>query len=613
MRLRRATHWTPKISRWVLAGLACAAFSTACDAWNEESSAPPKATGTNVPTPPITPPKPVDPDFSGLTCGEQNPVPSQGRLLTRLQYELTIRDLFGGLVTGPFATDFPLENKVLGFGTNAEYHRATSWLSEGHMKAAEAIGQQAVAKLSELLPCSVSAADAACANDFIQSVGAKAFRRPLTEAEQTPLRDLFALGSAQSFAHGIELVLQAMLQSPQFLYRFDSDRTAPVGAAESGAFAVSGYEMASRMSYFLWNTMPDAELFDAAAQGTLSSAEEVRTQARRMLLDPRAKDGALDFFRQWLTLQGFDSLVREYQPAVPAAYANDWRGSLELFLQQMLWGQLPKSADAVEPGSAVEGSSETQDMGTLYDLFTSNVTYLNPALAALYGVTLPDGAGPTDFFPVELDPGKRAGLLTQPGLMALVAHSDQTAPIQRGVFVRDQLLCQPAPPPPPTVNAVPPELDPGLTTRQRFTQHTADVGCAGCHTLIDPLGLPFEGFDQLGRHRDQENGFDLDLSGGIVGVREAALQGDFNGPIELGQRLAGSTQVRDCVATQWYRYGSGRVEQDEDLCSLAQVIATFQNSGGNFGELMVALVSSDAFRYRSELGSPVVGAEVTAP
>jgi hypothetical protein len=603
---------------------ACAADQGSSEVNNQAGSpmassvAPPISTGV---------PNPVEPNFEGLACGAENPVPAQGRLLTRVQYDLTVRDLFGGLVTGDFAARFPEENQVLGFSTNAEFHRATSWLSEGHMTAAEAIAGQAITHLDQLLPCSTSAADSTCAGGFISDFGAKAFRRPLTPDEVAPFTTLYdAASAAGGFSSGIKLVIEAMLQSPQFLYRFDFDRSVPVtnsvpvnnsaatdpNLGSVSSYRVGGYEMASRLSYFLWNSMPDAELFDAAAQGNLASADQVRAQAKRMLSDPKANDGVLDFFREWLALRNFGSLVREYPDAQPAAFSQDWRGSLELFLQEMFWGRLPKTADASgsPPSSAPSDGSQPLANGTLSDLFQSHVAYVNPALAGLYGVSLPAGAAAQDFFPLALDVDKRAGLLTQPALMALIAHPDQTAPIQRGVFVRDQLLCQPAPPPPPTVNAVPPKPDPSLTTRQRFTQHSEDGTCSGCHALLDPLGLPFEDFDQLGRYRDQENGQELDLSGALNGVRDTTIEGDFDGPLELGARLAGSSQVQECIVTQWYRYGAGRVEQNEDLCSLAQVIANFKNSGGNFGELLVSLVASDAFRYRSEV--PVAAAEMAA-
>jgi hypothetical protein len=236
-------------------------------------------------------------------------------------------------------------------------------------------------------------------------------------------------------------------------------------------------------------------------------------------------------------------------------------------------------------------------------MMTSPYVFMNPRLAELYGVTLPEGTPVNEFVPVEFEPEQRSGLITQPGLLALLAHSDQSAPIQRGVFIRSELLCQPAPPPPPTVDPTPPDPDPNATTRERFAQHTEDSGCAGCHALIDPIGLGLENFDQLGRYRADENGLPVDASGAIVGTRDTALAGEFDGGKNLAERLGSSQQLQECLVTQWYRYGSGRVEQAADSCSMAQARTALSESQGNLREMLVALATSDAFRYRS-IASP---------
>jgi hypothetical protein len=242
----------------------------------------------------------------------------------------------------------------------------------------------------------------------------------------------------------------------------------------------------------------------------------------------------------------------------------------------------------------------SNDGGNLQALLTSSTVFLNDALAPLYGVAVPEGLAPGQFFRVDLGEQHRFGLLSQPGLMALYAHPDQSAPIQRGVFIRDALLCQPAPPPPPTVNNNPPDPDPALTTRQRFAVHTEEPECSTCHQLIDPIGLALEEFDQLGRYRDTENGIPVDTSGEVVGVREDAILGPFQGTAELGQRLSQSVQVQQCLVTQWYRYGMGRVEQTADLCSMKAAFDRFVAADGDFEELLLGIVASDAFRYRLE-------------
>jgi hypothetical protein len=172
----------------------------------------------------------------------------------------------------------------------------------------------------------------------------------------------------------------------------------------------------------------------------------------------------------------------------------------------------------------------------------------------------------------------------------------------RGAFVREHIMCVEVQPPPPDVNPTPPDVDPTATTRERFKQHTADPYCNGCHVLIDGIGWSFEQFDQFGRFRETENGLAIDTSGQIVETGDPELDGPLTGAEDLATRLASSSRVRDCVATQWYRYAMGRVEDAADTCSLNQAKARFQASGGSFRELLLGIVLSDAFRYRPAMG-----------
>lgn len=238
---------------------------------------------------------------------------------------------------------------------------------------------------------------------------------------------------------------------------------------------------------------------------------------------------------------------------------------------------------------------------TFEALFRSPTIFVNQELAPLYGSAMPESSDPNAFLPVVHSESERTGLLSQPALMALLSHPDQSAPILRGAFVREVLLCDPPPPPPPTVNPTPPALDPEATTRERFAQHTASSSCSGCHQLIDPIGLGLENYDELGRFRTQENGRPLDVSGEIVKAREEQLDGPFVGPHELSLRLASSKHARACFVTQWYRYGMGRVEQAEDLCSIRQAYDRLSSSDGSLRQLLLGLVESDAFRYRGAM------------
>lgn len=557
-------------------------------------------TPLDPPKPPVLPevPKPVIPEFDALDCTTTTPVPTEGRLLTRLQYQNSIDDLFQGVVRGHWTAAFPAENEVLGFRTSAEFHRATPWLAEAQMVAAEAVAAQVRANIELIAPCASAALDEAadsakaCARDFLATYGFRAFRRPLTAEEQQPLLALFAQGlEEQGSAYGLELVTQALLQSPQFLYRFEAPRSPDEtnGAAER----VDNFGLASRLSYLFWNSMPDDQLFAVAQAGTLEQPDVLQAQAERMLASPKAASAIKDFADQWLGLTSLNGAVRnspqvmngssvnvEPSPDEPGEattrYSNAWRSSVLTYMSELY----------------ANGAN-------FRTLMSSPDVYLDRSLAPIYAASVPDETPEGYFVNVAFPEGERAGLLTQPGLMALLAHADQSAPILRGVFVRDKILCQPTPPAPPTVDPTPPMLDPQATTRERFAQHTADASCSGCHSLIDPIGLGFENYDELGRYRTTENGLDIDASGRLVGLRETAIQGDFVGAVGLSERLAESVQAQTCFVTQWYRYGMGRVEQTEDLCSLKQLVHAFIESDGDLRQMLTSLVTTDAFRYRT--------------
>ena len=506
------------------------------------------------------------------SCEAVQPGAAPARLLTREQYNNTVRDLLGD--TSRPADAFPPVATVEGFENNAELHRANPLLVSQYMTVAEFVAASAVERgLSRFLPCGYDAGDAKCGRDFIDRFGTAAFRRPLEAAERAAFERLFdKVFASNGFRTAVRLVVEAVLQSPQFLYRLDSLQTA---TAESGAVRIGNWEMASRLSYFLWNSMPDEALFQAARAGELDSEQQVEAQARRMLENERARSVVLDFHRQWLGFERFSGLVRDptddsgREKRLPAA----WQASLEAFVDHVYWN---------------EG-------GSMNALFSSPTVFVDADLAALHGVSPPaEGAVQA----VQFNAQERAGLLTQPGLLALLSHPNQSSPIRRGVFIRERILCDPLPPPPPDVDTTPPDLDPTLTTRQRFALHTESSECAICHKKIDGIGFGLENYDQNGRFRLAEQGIPIDVTGNIASPRDPGIAGAFNGPMELAHRLADSPQTRDCVATQWFRYAMGRMETQADTCSLKQAQNAFSGSKGSFKELLVALTLTDAFLYR---------------
>jgi hypothetical protein len=234
------------------------------------------------------------------------------------------------------------------------------------------------------------------------------------------------------------------------------------------------------------------------------------------------------------------------------------------------------------------------DASSLTDLYSSSVIYIDERLASTYDQQPPDAK----WLAVSV-PEQRAGLLTQPALLSLLAHPDQSAPVKRGVFIRETILCQEVEPPPPTVSNVPPDPDPTLTTRQRFAVHTEDAVCAECHSLIDPLGFAFEAYDQLGRYRTEENGIAVDESGALLGFPEEALNTPVNTAVELAARVAESDTALSCLAEKWLTFALGRGVGADDQPALTQAIQHAQQFGGSMQELLVALALSDVFLKRA--------------
>jgi hypothetical protein len=502
----------------------------------------------------------------GVLACEDDPGPTPLRRLTHREYDATIRDLLGD-DSHPSAT-FPPESSPTGFDNEAQALDVDGMLAEEYLAAAETIA--AAADLEALLPCDAAVdGEDACAGQFIDEFGVRAFRRPLDADLRARYVALFADSrDAWGFDRAIELVVVAMLQSPRFLYRVE------LGLAEDEGEAMvrlDGWELASRLSYLLWGSMPDDELFAAAQGGELDTPEQVRAQAERMLADPRARAMVGEFHAQWLKLPALATISKD-----EAVYPG---------------------FDALRPALDEETRAFVEhvifdDDGDLRTLLTAPYTFVNADLAALYGVSSPGG---TSLERVDLPAGQRAGLLTQAGVLAVHAKPDRSSPVLRGRFVRERLLCETMPEPPPDVDTTPPSVDPDASTRERFEQHTTDPSCAGCHVLLDPLGFGFEHYDGIGRWRDQDGASAVDASGSVV-----TGEGDvpFDGALELAEWLADSSQVRACVATQWFTWAHGRAPELVDACTTETLVDAFTAADGDIRELLVALTQTEAFYYR---------------
>ncbi len=512
----------------------------------------------------------LDPDDPASLCMDADIGDTALRRLTATQYDHTVRDLLG--LDGGYTADFSPDERVGAFKSNATA-AVVELQVEQYMGAAETIAQDATADLEVLLPCDVTQGDT-CASEFLADFTARAYRRPLDADELDRVLGVYQTGKTESggdMQAGLRVAIAAVLQSPHFLYHVE------FGAPQAGddMVALDGYELASRLSYFLWDTMPDGALFDAAATGGLQTADGVREQVDRMLASPKAQETIALFHQQWLGMDELEHAEKDPEmfPTYDGTLAESMKDDVASFANWVL----------------------TEGDGRLATLLTANVTLTDdPRLHEIYGVTPP--ADRIAGEPIELPAEERAGILTMPGVMAEHAHPDQTSPIHRGVLLRQNFFCQQLPPPPPDVDNVPPSPSPDATTRERFSQHTDDAACSGCHVQIDPLGFGLESYDSVGAFRTEEdNGLPIDDVGEIV---LSDVDGPFEGGPELAALLAQSGTVQECASRQWFRFALGRVETEADECAIDGIAEAFQDSDADVRVLLREIALSSAFRFR---------------
>ncbi len=492
------------------------------------------------------------------------------RRLTRDEYSRTLADLLGD--DSRAGDSLPPEERGNGFGNDGAFQSVSVLLAESYARLAEEIVARATRdpeRILGLLACDVDAeGEPNCLGRFIESFGARAYRRPLELEERARLGRVFSeVRSYDSFESAFRAVLEVMLQSPAFLYRLEATPPEP-GATVA---RLGAYEIASRLSYLLTGSMPDAELLRAARDGGLESAAQRRAQAERLLSQPEGKRLVQQFHGTLFGLQGLPNQRRNPTefPGLPDALGSLLSEETQRFVEDVVF----------ERG------------GDLATLLTSSETFLNQELAEFYG--MPGVSGP-EFRPVSMDPERRAGILTHGSVLSAHTPGLASHPVLRGLLVRRVLLCDPPPDPPDGINLSVPS-EPGGSTRERYQLHRTSALCAGCHQYMDPIGFGFENYDAVGRWRDLDNGVAVDASGEVVGTDVA---GAFLGPRELAERLAGSEDVADCYVGQWFAYGYGRRATPEDMCSRDQLRAAFRAGDHRVKDLVIALTETDAFLYR---------------
>lgn len=567
-------------SRAAVLGLGVAACTGAIGDGGAERNAggsgpgvsPGAGSGSSAPTEPTT----RTPDAMLAPCNSRSGRAVGGSPLRRLsadEYDNTVRDLLGD-ATRP-GRMLPQEPVAYGFRNNADAATVNEDLVDRYRALAEQVAARAASMAAALADCDAAGpGEQACAQRFIVRFGRRAWRRPLDDSETATLLAVYKTGRQGGiFTTGIELVLQAALQSAPFLYRIELGLPAPAGDRLT---RLSPWETASRLSYLLWGSMPDDELAAAADADQLNTPAQIQAQARRMIAVAATKSQVTGFFTQWLSLDDIEHAEKDKKafPAYTTAVPGLFKQETASFLDHVLW-----------PAGGRGG-------GAWQTILTAPYTFADPALAKYYGLPAP---ATNSFERVSLDGAGRRGLLTQGAFLAAQAKANQTSPVLRGKYVRERLLCQTLPPPPPDVEAKAPEPDAQLTTRQRYAAHAEQPVCAACHKLMDPIGLGFENFDAAAGWRTSENGRPIDASGDIA---QSDVAGPYSGAVELATRLGDSEQVRQCLGLNWFRFSFGRLEAESDACTLANIAGQL-GADGSTEDLLLAVVASDAFMYRT--------------
>ncbi len=499
------------------------------------------------------------------------------RRLTHSQYSNTIRDLLGD--QSQPANVFPKEDFIHGFKNQSEGQSISPLQAEAYSQAAERLARSAFrgGDPRNLIPVKPSSpSDQVAALGFVQQFGLKAFRRPLSDDESNKYVRLLLNEStkASEFNAGAQLVSEAMLQSPNFLFRVQ----------RRGEQNHEQFEIASRLSYLLWDTMPDDEMLQLASGGQYSTAAQIEVLARRMLADPRAVTALDEFLAQWMR---FDRVLdatrdrrkyREFNGEVAAAMAEETR----LLFRHLVWND----KDFME-------------------FFSADYTFISTSLAKIYGLPAPLTEFSRVDYPAE---SGRAGVLGHGSFLVLTSKPAETSPTSRGLFVRNHFLAQEIAPPPPGVNAVLPEIteEKPLTNRQRLAVHLNSEACASCHRLIDPIGLGFEQYDAIGgyhtkmdlrfggRDNPSTKELELDTAAFVQGIPDS----EFSRPKELGKLLAENETCQRCIVKQFFRYALGREESSADQPILDEAFEKFRKSGFRFRELIMAIVTSKLFLQR---------------
>src|SRR5450432_583618 len=495
------------------------------------------------------------------------------RRLNIAEYNNTVRDLLG-TATAPGST-FPSDDVTDGFDTVGDALNYSDYLASQQELAAGTLVNELLARpagdpvLAKVMTCTPTTANLqTCLTTILTAFMKNAFRRAVTAAEVTPVVALgtsIAGQSGSTVTAGVNAALKSVLLSPYFLFHVElgiPTNTAPT--------PLNDYELASRLSYFLWSSMPDAQLMQAADGSMLTkSTTMLSTQVDRLLADPKGSAFAANFAGQWLSIRDVSAVAPEPTlfPTFDQALLTAIPQETTLFFNSLLTGAKP-----------------------LNTLLLANYSFVNGRLATQYQLTgVP--AAQTTFTQVSLTGSQRVGgLLTQDTFLTTQSHSDRTSPVERGNWILTQLLCDPPPSPPPNVPILnTPAIGSNLSGRQALDMHASVPYCASCHTTIDPIGYTLENFDATGAYRMTDNGQPVDASGVLP---DGTM---FNGAAQIAQWVAGDMRFPRCAAKQMLTYGVGRSFDATDGLSYAAGLAAPLATTGTWPQLVHAVASSQAF------------------
>jgi hypothetical protein len=512
----------------------------------------------------------TDADDDGLEAAVG---PTGLRLLTPTQYANSIVDVLGDVAAQPVgqwrSSIAAAQGGVSPAGVENYEHAAFEITAQIFEDPARRMA------VADCVPSVAS--DDPCIGAVIESLGRRAWRRPLSEDEiaryQQVAVDVAELLDGDPWV-GLQHAVAGLLQSPNFVYRVELGTPLP---DDPSHVRLDAYELASRASYFIWNTTPDDALLDAAQAGELDDDTGLEAQVERLMSSPRARSGIVQLFVDSFDLDALLTLQKnqELLPAFSSTIGAAMREEL----------------------AHVIGDTVI-DQGDVRRLFDTRTGYVDAELAALYGVDPPLGSEPAA---VSLPP-ERSGLLTLAGFLAIHSGDASTSPTHRGLTIRQAVMCQTVPPPPPDVEPALPEPtdDEGhITKREQLEVHATNPACAACHALIDPIGLALEHYDAIGGYRATDQGLTIDPSGELDGHQ-------FADAVELGSILADHDAVPYCITVSLYRYALGHVEQPDQYDTIQELLRVLTESGYDLRAAIEALVTSESFRYglMPQEGSP---------